>query len=429
MAKLKPTIFSVHQSKPFQGKEWRVTGYLEGKRKQFWFKTEKEAKADAEWRNKEREAYGSKIVLNAETRLEASIGQDKLAPYDANLLDAVNHYVDHLKKLKASAPFLEFAAKLRIALRKDFESNELELRNYEKILLTLKKMEKVFGDQIVCEITTDEVRDWIRGLRLKGEEDAAFLAGKTRNVLRGYSNLIFNRAIDMQLTNTNPVLGVKKFREHYNETEEIGVITAEEAETLLRTVDSEAVPFLALWLFTGIRRATIEKMDWSQVPITGRRIKVPRYIGKNRRNRRPYPVNVEPNLIEWLKPYKKEKGSLLALSKAPQSRDEPSKRRTHDLIWDAAEKAGIDLPRNFGRNTFISMHVEKHKQKGWTALLADTSEAIIDRDYLDMVEPEDAKRFWEIYPPWTMDTSKIIPMSQVPPDEDEAVDSTTVGPT
>jgi hypothetical protein len=72
--------------------------------------------------------------------------------------------------------------------------------------------------------------------------------------------------------------------------------------------------------------------------------------------------------------------------KAPQSLDKPSRGRTHDLIWKAAEKAGVGLPNNFGRNTFISMHVEKHKRKGYTALMADTSEATIDKDYLDMVK-------------------------------------------
>ena len=121
MAKVRSTVFKVRQAKPHQGREWLVTGYIEGKRKQFWFRTEKEAKVDAEWRNQEREAYGSRIVFDPETRLETSIGQDKLAPFNASILDAVNHYVDHLKKLNASSPFSEFAAKLRIELRKDFE--------------------------------------------------------------------------------------------------------------------------------------------------------------------------------------------------------------------------------------------------------------------------------------------------------------------
>jgi hypothetical protein len=44
MAKPRPTHFSVKKSKPFQGREWRVTGYTDGKRKQFWFATEKEAR-------------------------------------------------------------------------------------------------------------------------------------------------------------------------------------------------------------------------------------------------------------------------------------------------------------------------------------------------------------------------------------------------
>ena len=69
MAKPRPTHFSVKKSKPFQGREWRVIGYPDGKRKQFWFATEKEARADAAYRNREREAYGSKVNIDAELRL------------------------------------------------------------------------------------------------------------------------------------------------------------------------------------------------------------------------------------------------------------------------------------------------------------------------------------------------------------------------
>ena len=46
MAKPKPIGWKYKKSKPFNGKEWRVWGYVDGKRKQYWFSTEKAAKAD-----------------------------------------------------------------------------------------------------------------------------------------------------------------------------------------------------------------------------------------------------------------------------------------------------------------------------------------------------------------------------------------------
>src|SRR5438132_3600695 len=88
MAKPRPTHFSVKKSKPFQGREWRVIGYTDGKRKQFWFATEKEARADAAYRNREREAYGSKVNIDAELRLEAFRASEILKPHGHTILDA-----------------------------------------------------------------------------------------------------------------------------------------------------------------------------------------------------------------------------------------------------------------------------------------------------------------------------------------------------
>src|ERR1700688_4678640 len=72
MAKRKPAGFQWKKMPtPFHGKEYRVWGDVDGKRKQFWFATEKEAKAVCADRNQEQAAYGSKVNLDAEARLEA----------------------------------------------------------------------------------------------------------------------------------------------------------------------------------------------------------------------------------------------------------------------------------------------------------------------------------------------------------------------
>jgi hypothetical protein len=103
MARPRPMGFVVKRQKPFQGKEWLVYGYEGEKRKQYWFFTEDDAKADAADRNREREAYGSKVNLDAEARLEAFRGADKLKPHKKTISDAVQYYLDHLEKISASA--------------------------------------------------------------------------------------------------------------------------------------------------------------------------------------------------------------------------------------------------------------------------------------------------------------------------------------
>jgi hypothetical protein len=65
------------------------------------------------------------------------------------------------------------------------------------------------------------------------------------------------------------------------------------------------------------------------------------------------------NAIVWLQPHVRESGSLLAISRATNTRGKPSKDRTHRLIAEAAAKAGVTVPDNAGRHTFISMHVAR----------------------------------------------------------------------
>ncbi len=68
MARPKPVGFVVKQLKPFQGKEWCVISYADGKRKLKWFATKTEAKEYATVHNQDRDDYGSKNILTAEQR-------------------------------------------------------------------------------------------------------------------------------------------------------------------------------------------------------------------------------------------------------------------------------------------------------------------------------------------------------------------------
>jgi hypothetical protein len=91
-----------------------------------------------------------------------------------------------------------------------------------------------------------------------------------------------------------------------------------------------------------------QKPNWSDIKFSDKRRVVPRYKGKNDQR---YPVTLPDNEIEWLRPYDRESGSLLAISRAANIRGKLSKDRTNRLIAEAAARAGVIIPDNGGRNS------------------------------------------------------------------------------
>src|SRR5262249_31728019 len=109
--------------------------------------------------------------------------------------------------------------------------------------------------------TSEAVREWLLGLPF---------AVKTRNRHRGYTGQIFNLALDYGFSTVNPVAKIKKFKEQA-ETEEVSILSPEETHRLFRAAAPEVIPFLTLWFFCGIRRATLERLDWRDIRLTEKR--------------------------------------------------------------------------------------------------------------------------------------------------------------
>jgi integrase len=392
MPRPRPTEFLVKESKTaFKGKNWRVIGYVDGLRKQYWFSSEKEAKADAADRNAERAAYGSKVSLDAEARLEAFRASELLRPHGKTIMDAVRYYLRHLSQLSVSVPFSTLATRVREEFVRREAANEVSDRHAKTLRETLNKLEAKFGNRLVSEIKTEELREWLLSLPL---------AAKTRNKHRGYTSQVFSLALDFGYTAANPVTKIKKFRERSSEENgEKSVLSAEETEKLFRAADPEVIPFLTLSFFCGIRVDTLRKLDWSEIKYDEKRVIVPRYKGKNDLR---YRVSLSENALAWLRPHVKESGSLLvpatATNRFSKTKGRPSPTATRRRITKAAEKVRIALPDNAGRNTFISMHVAHYESIDKTALEADNSADIIKKDYLDIVTREEAAKFWAIYP-------------------------------
>ena len=246
MPRTRPALFEVRYSaKPCRDNYWRIVGFKNGKRTQYWYKTEPEAKAAAADRNAEITAHGTQVSLSSFDRLRAVHAAERLAPYGKTIDDAVNHYLTYLGQLAASVPFPQLALQIRQEFNRRAQTNEASSRHVETMNETLTKLEANFYNRSVATIETKEIREWLLGLPL---------AAKTRNKHLGYARQIFSLAVDYGYRTINPVLGIKKFRERSTEENgEVSILSAEDTEKLFRAADPEAVPFLVLNFFCGVR--------------------------------------------------------------------------------------------------------------------------------------------------------------------------------
>ena len=372
---------------PNASAHWRVVWFEGEKRKQRWFRTEKEAKETAANLNAERLAYGTELELSPINRLRAVEALARLAPYEKSLTEAVDFYIKHLKLSDRSVPVSVLIAKVQEELRRQVKANEMGKGASHQVETVLRKFESAFGERLVASLTPLELREWLASLSI---------GTATRNSTRIRLHLLFKYAVDFGYCENNPIKKIEAFRARPNAEEKIAVFTAGETEKLLNAAEPEVIPFLSIALFAGIRIATLERLNWKEIDFRERRIVVPAFKGKNATR---YAVDIADNLAAWLAPYVRAEGSLLVPSRGGGSLvGVPSPRGTRHKIKEAAKKAGISLPHNAARHTFISMFVEHYQDLGRAALQANNSPNVIKSNYLHLVSKEDAARCWQIYP-------------------------------
>jgi integrase len=197
---------------------------------------------------------------------------------------------------------------------------------------------------------------------------------------------LFNFAVKRGIRADNPVHAIDRPKLDQKMPE---IFTASEVERLLLHTQSRyprLIPALTIGLFSGLRQNEIDLMDWSQVDMEGKTIRVLPEIAKRRRTRI---VDMSENLIEWLKPYHKPAGRL----GVPYS----VYRRQVEEILKAAKIAR--WPRNGLRHTFASAHFAMHEDAGRTAKdLGHMSPALLYDHYRNLMSKQDAQKFWSLLP-------------------------------
>jgi integrase len=305
---------------------------------------------------------------------------EALAPFDKTIDDAVAHYVAYLKANEKSCTATQLVEKLLQAK----ETDGIGERHLRDIRIRLGKFADRFNGRMVATITSKEIDDWLRSLPF---------SPLTRNHYRQLTVLAFNFAMREGYSISNPALGAAKAKVI---SEAPGILTVDQTNALLANATPDVLPYLAIGLFAGLRRAELERLDWSEIDLESSLIEVK--ASKSKTAQRRF-VTIQPNLREWLVPLRQHKGNVTPTNGFREA-------------FEQARKAAqiTEWPENALRHSFASYHLAHFKNAADTALqLGHHDSRVTFAHYRELVRPKEAARFWKIKP--SKRARKIIPFA------------------
>jgi integrase len=336
-----------------------------GKRARSFFESKKAAQAFAQLKSNE--------LMIGETA-----GAKQLATFGKTIADAIEFYLPHLQANNRKCTFRDLVAELVPAKKADGASaaylTDLQCR--------LGQFSNSFGDRIVSEIECHEIDQWLRGLNV---------LPVTRNNSRRVLRTAFNFAKARNYCVENPVLSTAKAKEVEGT---VGILSVPETARLLESATAELVPFIAIGALAGLRRAELERLDWSEVDLESGLITVLAVKSKSARRRF---VKIRPNLATWLAPYAAHRGPVTPCN-------------CRKMLEATRAAAGIKYwPNNALRHSFASYHLAHFKDAAALALeLGHTDAGLVFQHYREIVKPKDAERYWNLVPSVAASSSSKI---------------------
>jgi integrase len=349
-----------------------------GKGRKF-FKTRADAEAEALRQRTLLEQHSREAVGMSQREMSEIIHARKtLAEFGETIADAVRFRMDHLERvLRCKATVAELAQEVLEAKRKDGAAP----RYLESLKLYLTKFSQAFGERPIAAITPEELDNWLRALPYSPKSRANF---------RAHIGVLFSYAKRRRMIDSNPVLDTAVPKLHDNPPE---IFLVDELRALLEAAKPDVIPMLAIGAFAGLREAEIERLDWSEIDLARGHIEVTAAKAKSARRRI---IPIQPNLSAWLAPFQGKSGPVVPVG-------------ARKKLLKARRESGLARwPRNGLRHSFASYRLAAIQDAPRvSAELGHTSPQMLYGTYREVVRPEEAQRYWEIFP--TQQTN-VVPM-------------------
>ena len=349
-----------------------------GKRRRKFFEAEAQAKSFAAFKNAELKRNGVEgAEFPTSLRVMAQNAVELLKPFGKTVTDAVQYYVAHLKASERSCTVKQLLAELLDAK----ESKGVSRRHLDDLRQRAGRFAASFGERIVATIRGREIEEWL---------DSLNVGPQTHNHYRNALRLAFNFAVRREYASENPAAKTEKANVLRAAP---GILTVTQAARLLEIATPDILPHIAIGLFAGLRRAELERLDWSEVDFESGLIEVK--AAKSKTAQRRF-ATLQPNLREWLLPVRKYRGSVTS-------------EDFNKHFIQARVAAGItQWPDNALRHSFASYHLAHFKNAASTALeLGHHDSRITFAHYRELVKPKEAERYWNIKPEAS---AKVVPL-------------------
>jgi integrase len=357
-----------------------------GGRNRRFFKDKPEAETFIRLAKVQQENYGTAALsISDAVRVEAIQCGELLQPYGKTLRDAAKFYLAHLKAVTGSRKVREVVADLLAARAGDGMSP----RYLGDLRVRLGRFVRSFGEEMIAGISASRIDQWLRGLRV---------GAVTRNTFRRRLAVLFSFAKRRGYVTENPIADVERARERETEIE---ILSVNEMARLLECASSDMLPFWVIGAFAGVRRAEIERLNWSDIDFDANVIEVKAAKSKTASRRL---ITIQPNLREWLAPYRTRIGRVCPVN-------------LQRKINDDRDRAGLraEWPQNALRHSFGSYHLARFNDAAKLALEMGNSPATIFRHYRQLVRPSNAEYYWKIAP--ASAGRKVISFAPAHPDK------------
>jgi integrase len=337
------------------------------------FPTKIEAETRAEQARIEKANQGTAaFALPLSVKLDASKANAMLAPHGVTILEAAKFYQKNVLAYK-TAPTIREIVQLYIDERKQGGRRPDTIRDLKHRMGTFAEE---FGDERLHEISLDELKDFL------GNEEWEPV---TRNGFRTKISQLYNFAIAHEWIGTNLIDKITSSSVDETTPE---IFTVSQAEQLLiHAHEFGLLPYVAIGLFAGIRKAEIFRLNWSAFNFEAKNIAIGGDVAKLRMKRN---IPMEPALLAWLEPYKDKRASPVM--------DQTTFywRKNMEQLKDAA---GIkNWPANGLRHSFGSYHYEMFSNENETSKAMGNSPTMIHNHYKALVPKTEAEKFWNLRP-------------------------------
>jgi integrase len=173
----------------------------------------------------------------------------------------------------------------------------------------------------------------------------------------------------------------------------IGILKPQDLAKLLKGSDAEASLYLALGAFTGLRSAELIRLEWDDINFERGHVIVAKEKSKTATRRL---VPIQPNLMQWLAPYRGDRSDDFHGRHRPVGRIFASEHAADRTI--AFAKAHVKWPTNALRHSYATYRLAATQDAAKTALELGSSPTMLFTNYRELADEHEAKAWFAIAP-------------------------------